>query len=250
MSQTVMPLKDKVALITGGSRGIGAAICKRLASDGANIVLTYANFVDAANDVIETCKSFSVSAKAIQADVGDVKKNKELVKEIVQDYGHIDILVNNAAFFPQFDLLNTTEKDFDQSINVNMRGVFFLTQAVIKHMPTGGRIINMGSIFGETVPFPELDLYAMTKFALVGLTRAWARDLGPRGITANCVQPGPIDTDLNPEDSEFAKTMIPRSPIERYGRVEEIAEMVAYLVGPNTDNINGAILNNDGGWNA
>ncbi len=250
MSQTTMPLAGKVALITGGSRGIGAAICKRLASSGANIVLTYANSAESANNVVQACQSHKVSAKAIQADVGNVEANRKVVEQVVQDSGQIDILVNNAAIFPVIDLFEVTEKGFDESLNINQRGVFFLTQAAAKQMPKGGRIINIGSIFGESVPYPNLSLYSMTKFAVAGLTRAWARDLAARGITVNCIQPGPIHTDLNPEDSELAKVLLPRSPVGRYGRVEEIAEMVAYLVGPNTDNVTGAIINNDGGWNA
>jgi len=250
MSQTTQPLTGKTALITGGSRGIGAAICKRLASGGANIVLTYAKSAESANQVVQACQSHDVSAKAIQADIGNIEANRKVVEMIVQDYGQIDIVVNNAAIFPNINLLEVTEKDFDDSLNLNLRGSFFLTQAAAKKMPKGGRIINIGSIFGESVPIPNMSLYSMTKFAMAGLTRAWARDLGPSGITVNCIQPGPINTEMNPEDSEFAKFMSSRSPIERYGRVEEIAEMVAYLVGPNTDNVNGAIFNNDGGWNA
>jgi len=250
MSETVMPLMGKVALVTGGSRGIGAAICKRLASSGANIVLTYNNSTDSANNVVETCKSHGVSALAIQANVGNVETNRKTVEQVVQDYGRVDILVNNAGIFQQIDPLEVTIDDFNNNVNINQRGIFFLTQAAVKQMPKGGRIINIGSIFGESVPYPNLALYSMTKFAIAGLTRAWARDFAPRGITVNCIQPGPIHTEMNPEDGENAKGFIPRSPIERYGRVEEIAEMVAYLVGPNTDNVTGAIINNDGGWNA
>lgn len=250
MSQIAIPLSGKVALIIGGSRGIGAAICKRLASGGANIVFTHVNSLKEDNNVVETCQSYGVSASCIQADVGDLDANKKVIAQVIQDYGKIDILVNNAAILQLVDFLEMTEADFDRNININLRGIFFITQTTVPNMPEGGRIINLGSIFGESVPYPGLALYSMTKFAIAGLTRAWARDFASRGITVNCIQPGPVHTDLNPEDGEVAKAMKPRSPIGRYGRVEEIAEMVAYLVGPNTDNVTGAILNNDGGWNA
>lgn len=250
MSQAAMYLNGKVALVTGGSRGIGAAICKRLASAGANIALTYANSEDLADTVVNSCRSYSVSAMVIQADVGNVEANRKVVEQVVSNYERIDILVNNAAIAQRADLLSVTEADFDNFLKINLRGLFFLTQATVKQMSKGGRIINMGSIFGESVPYPGLSLYSMTKFALAGLTRAWARDLAHLGITVNCIQPGPIDTDMNPEDGELSKTMKPRCSIGRYGRVEEVAEMVAYLVGPNTDNVTGTIINNDGGWNA
>jgi 3-oxoacyl-[acyl-carrier protein] reductase len=148
------------------------------------------------------------------------------------------------------DLLTVTPEMFDRYVAVHLRGVFLLTQAVVRHMPTGGRIVNIGSIFGEVAPTAGLDLYAMGKFALAGLTRAWAHDLAPRGITVNCIQPGPVHTDMNPADGPLAGFLTPRTAIKRYGRVEEIAEMVAYLVGPHTDNVTGAILNNDGGLSA
>jgi 3-oxoacyl-[acyl-carrier protein] reductase len=250
MSQAARYLTGKVALVTGGSRGIGAAICKRLASAGANIALTYAHSNDLADTIVNSCHSYSVSAMAIQADVGNVEANRKVVEQVVSNYEHIDILVNNAAIAQLVDLLSVTEADFDNFLNINLRGLFFLTQATVKQMSTGGRIINMGSIFGESASYPGLSLYSMTKFALAGLTRAWARDLAHLGITVNCIQPGPIDTDMNPEDGELAKTMKPRCPLGRYGRVEEVAETVAYLVGTNTDNVTGAIINNDGGWNA
>lgn len=243
-------LEGKVALVTGGSRGIGAAIAKRLAASGAHVVLTYASSADKAADVAKACAETAGSGEAVKADAGDVTAGKALVDRVIKDKGRLDILVNSAAIFVGADLLGTTEEDFDRNAAVNLKGVYFQTQAAAEHMGKGGRIVNIGSIFGESVPYPGLGLYSLSKFAVAGMTRAWARDLAPKGITVNCIQPGPVDTDMNPADGDLADAMLPRSPIERYGRPEEIAEMVAYLVGPNTDNVTSAILNNDGGWNA
>lgn len=239
-------LSGKTALVTGGSRGIGAAIARRLAAAGADVVVTYQANAKAADQVVASCKDLEGNARAVQCDAGDVIAGQALVAEL----GRVDILVNNAAVLTAVDLKDCDEAAFDHNIAVNQKGVFFLTQAVVKSMSRGGRIVNIGSIFGETVPFPGIDLYSMTKFAMAGLTRAWARDLAGDGITVNCIQPGPINTDMNPEDGALAEAMLPRSPIGRYGRPEEIAEMVAYLCGPNTDNVTGAVFNNDGAWNA
>ncbi len=250
MADETRPLAGKVAFITGGSRGIGAAIAKRLAHGGADIVLTYQNNADAAEAVAEACRAEGVTARAAQCDAGDIAAGRALIADIAAAHGRVDILVNNAAILAGADLLNCSEDDFDRNVAVNLKGAFFLAQAAAGAMQAGGRIVNVGSIFGETVPYPGIDLYSMTKFGMAGLTRAWARDLGDKGITVNCVQPGPINTDMNPEDGDLAQAMLPRSPIGRYGRVEEIAEMVAYLCGPHTDNVTGSILNNDGAWNA
>ncbi|MGH1355935.1 MAG: SDR family NAD(P)-dependent oxidoreductase [Thalassovita sp.] len=243
-------LSGKTALVTGGSRGIGAAIAERLAQAGANVVITYQSNAEAADHVVAACRKHGVHAEAARCDAGDVPEGQALVARIVSQLGGLDILVNNAAVLTAVDLKDCDEAAFDQNIAVNQKGVFFLTQAAAGAMPSGGRIVNIGSIFGETVPFPGLDLYSMTKFAIAGLTRAWARDLAGAGITVNCIQPGPINTDMNPEDGALAEAMLPRSPIGRYGRPEEIAEMVAYLCGPNTDNVTGSLFNNDGAWNA
>jgi 3-oxoacyl-[acyl-carrier protein] reductase len=243
-------LSGKTAIVTGGSRGIGAAIAKRLAASGAHVFLTYGASADKAAAAAKACSEAGGKGEAVKLDAADVAGAQRLVDRAVKETGRLDILVNNAAILAGADLLNVTEEDFDRNVAVNLKGVYFLTRAAAERMGEGGRIVNIGSIFGESVPFPGLDLYSMSKFALAGLTKAWARDLGSKGITVNCVQPGPINTDMNPEDGELAAAMLPRSPIGRYGRVEEVAEMVAYLVGPNTDNVTSALLNNDGGWNA
>lgn len=243
-------IEGKTAVVTGGSRGIGAAVAERLAAGGANVVVTYQSNTEAASAVVEACRAHSVGASAIRADAGSVADGRKVVASAKEQFGGLDILVNNAAVLTATDLKAITEEDFDRNIDVNLKGLFFLTQVAAAQMPSGGRIVNIGSIFGESVPYPGLDLYSMTKFGVAGLTRAWARDLAADGITVNCIQPGPINTDMNPEDGALAEAMVPRSPIGRYGRPSEIAEMVAFLCGPNTDNITSAMLNNDGGWNA
>jgi 3-oxoacyl-[acyl-carrier protein] reductase len=250
MADPRKPLAEKVALVTGGSRGIGAAVCQRLAVAGAHITLTYVQSADAANSVAEACRKHGGKVVVAHVDAGDVAAGQQLVNQMVADAGRIDILVNNAATLTLGDLLNVTPEMFDRYVAVNLRGVFLLTQTVVRHMPYGGRIINIGSVFGEVAPTAGLDLYAMGKFALAGLTRAWAHDLAPRGITVNCIQPGPVNTEMNPEDGPLSGFLTPRTAIKRYGQVEEIAEMVAYLVGPHTDNVTGSMLNNDGGFSA
>ena len=250
MTEFSRNLENKVAIVTGGSRGIGAATAKRLAAAGAHVVLTHSRSADQAADVAKACADAGGSGEAVQTDAGDVAGARALIDRIMRERERLDILVNNAAILAGSDLPNVTEEDFDRNIAVNLKGPYFLTQAASEKMEEGARIVNIGSIFGESVPYPGLDLYSLSKFATAGLTRAWARDLSPKGITVNCIQPGPINTAMNPEDGDLAEVMRPRSPIGRYGRVEEVAEMVAYLVGPNTDNVTGAILNNDGGWNA
>ena len=249
MTDFAKTLTGKTAIVTGGSRGIGAAVAKRLAGAGAHVFLTYDRSAEAATDVANACAATG-GGSMVKLDAADVAGGQALIERVVKERGRLDILVNNAAILAGSDLLNVTEEDFDRNVAVNLKGVYFLTKAAAGRMGEGGRIVNIGSIFGESVPYPGLDLYSMSKFAMAGLTRAWARDLSPKGITVNCIQPGPINTDMNPEDGDLAEAMLPRSPISRYGRVEEVAEMVAYLVGPNTDNVTSAILNNDGGWNA
>src|SRR5262249_7731231 len=169
MAKTTKPLTEKIALVTGGSRGIGAAVCQRLSAAGAHITLTYAQSVDAAHRVAEACRRHEVRAVAVQVDAGDEAAAQRLVHQMIADAGRIDILVNNAATLTLGDLLTVTPEMFDRYVAVHLRGVFLLTQAVVQHMPVGGRIINIGSVFGEVAPTAGLDLYAMGKFALAGL---------------------------------------------------------------------------------
>ena len=243
-------LAGKVALITGGSRGIGAAIVKRLASEGADVALTYSSSPDRANEVAQAAQALGVRALTIQADSADANAVVAAVERTVDKLGGIDILVNNAGVLAIAPIDNFTLADFDRTIAVNVRAVFVATQAAIKHMKEGGRIINIGSTNAERMPFAGGGIYAMSKSALQGLVQGLSRDLGPRGITINNVQPGPIATDMNPPDGEFAELLKKQMALPRYGTVEEIAGMVAYLAGAEAGFITGANLTIDGGFSA
>jgi len=243
-------LKNKVAIVTGGSRGIGAAIVQQLAAEGANVVLTYASSAEAAERQAAAARDKGVEAEAIRADAADGQAVRDLVARVVERFGGLDILVNNAGILAGGPLEETSEEDFERTVDVNIRAVFLAAREAAKVMPSGGRIINIGSIFGQRAPLPGLGLYAMSKFAVAGLTRAWARDLGAKGITVNCVQPGPIDTEMNPADGDLAAAMTPLTALGRYGRAEEIAATVAFLASPAASNLTGAMINVDGGFEA
>lgn len=244
---TDKPLSGKAALITGGSRGIGAGIAKRLAADGAGVAVTYLKSPDKAEAVAKACDDVGGKGLAIQADAGDVEAGRQAVDKVVNEFGRLDFLVNNPVDVGGGTVMDVTEETFDRSMAVNLRGPFFLTQAAAKRMSDGGRIINIGSVFADIVPVPGIDIYTMSKRGIAGLTKAWARDLAERQITVNCIQPGPIETDMNQPDSELGQVLIPMTALKRYGTVEEIAGMAAYLCGPEGGNVTGAIINNDGG---
>ncbi|HEY9727253.1 MAG TPA: SDR family oxidoreductase [Chroococcales cyanobacterium] len=243
-------LAGKVALITGGSRGIGAAIVKRLASEGADVALTYSSSPDRANEIAQAAEALGVRALVIQADSADANAVVAAVERTVDKLGGIDILVNNAGVLAVAPIDDFTLADFDRTLAVNVRAVFVATQAAVKHMKEGGRIINIGSTNAERMPFPGGGVYAMSKSALQGLVQGLSRDLGPRGITINNVQPGPIATEMNPPEGEFAEMLKKQMAVPRYGTVEEIAGMVAYLAGPEASYITGASLTIDGGFSA
>ena len=243
-------LKHKRALVTGGSRGIGAAIVKRLASEGADVALTYSSSPDKANEVVKSAEASGVKALAIRADSADASAVAAAVERTVTELGGIDVLVNNAGvavFGPVEDYKLT---DFDRTLAINVRAVFVATQAAVKHMKEGGRIINIGSTNADRIPFPGGAVYAMSKSALQGLVQGLARDLGPRGITINNVQPGPVNTDLNPDAGDFAQILKKVTAIPRYATVEEIAGMVAYLASSEAAYVTGANLMIDGGFSA
>lgn len=243
-------LKSKRVLVTGGSRGIGAAIAKRLAAEGADVALTYASSPDRANEVVQAIQASGSRAIAIQADSADAVAVISAVERTVQEFGGIDILVNNAGVLAIAPIDDFKLEDFDRTVAVNIRAVFVATQAAVKHMKEGGRIINIGSTNAERMPFGGGGVYAMSKSALKGLVQGLSRDLGPRGITINNVQPGPVDTDMNPADGAFAETLKGMMALPRYGTVEEIASMVSYLAGPDAGYITGASLTIDGGFSA
>jgi 3-oxoacyl-[acyl-carrier protein] reductase len=243
-------LAGKVALITGGSRGIGAAIVQRLAREGADVAFTYSSSPDQANEVAQAAQALGVRALAIQADSAEANAVVAAVERTVEKLGGIDILVNNAGVLAIAPIDDITLADFDRTIAVNVRAVFVATQAAVKHMKEGGRIINIGSTNAERMPFAGGGIYAMSKSALQGLVQGLSRDLGPRGITINNVQPGPIATEMNPPSGDFAEMLKKLMALPRYGSVEEIAGMVAYLASPEAGFITGASLMIDGGFSA
>ena len=246
----ISPLKEKCALVTGGSRGIGAAIVRRLARDGAHVALTYVGRSDEANETAKAAHNLGVRALAIQADSAKPDAVAAAVERTVAELGQIDILVNNAGVISIAAIDAFSLRDFDHTFAVNVRAVFVATQAAVKHMQNGGRIINIGSCNAERIPFTGGAVYAMSKAALVGLVKGLSRDLGPRGITINNVQPGPVETDSNPETGEFAESLKRVMALPRYAHADEIAAMVAYLAGPEAGFVTGASLTIDGGFTA
>ncbi|TWC29761.1 3-oxoacyl-[acyl-carrier protein] reductase [Pseudomonas sp. SJZ079] len=243
-------LSGKVALIQGGSRGIGAAIALRLAREGAVVALTYASSPDKAAEVGQAIEAAGGRALVIRADSADADAIRAAVRQTVEHFGRIDVLVNNAGVLAIAPIEEFSLDDFDRTLAINVRSVFVASQEAARHMGNGGRIITIGSTNAERMPFAGGSVYAMSKSAIVGLTRGMARDLGPRGITVNNVQPGPVDTDMNPENSEFADSLKGLMAVGRYGRAEEIAAFVAYLAGPEAGYVTGASLTIDGGFAA
>jgi 3-oxoacyl-[acyl-carrier protein] reductase len=243
-------LTEKVALVTGGSRGIGAAIAKRLAADGARVAITYAKDASAAAAVVAAIQRGGGTAIAIQADAADAEAVQGAVEKVVTSFGRLDVLVNNAGTAIPKTFEDTTLEEMDRVIDINFRGPMVATQAALRHMKSGGRIIMIGSAVGERVAAPGLVAYAGTKGAVKMFSQALAREIGSRGITVNNVQPGPIDTDLNPAAGDWAVPQKAATALNRYGHVDDIAAMVALLAGPEGSYITGANLTVDGGMNA
>jgi len=243
-------LSNKVALVTGGSRGIGAAIAKRLAADGAIVAITYAKDARAASAVVKAIEHEGGKALAIQADAADVEAVKFAVDKTVATFGQLDVLVNNAGTAIPKTFVETTLEEMDRVIDINLRGTLAATQAALKHLKRGGRIITIGSAVGERAVAPGLVAYSATKGAVKMFTQSLSRELGSRGITVNNVQPGPIDTDLNPASGDWAVPQKAATALDRYGHVDEIAAMVAFVAGPESSYITGANLTVDGGMNA
>jgi 3-oxoacyl-[acyl-carrier protein] reductase len=243
-------LAGKVAVVTGGSRGIGAAIARRLATDGASVAITYTKGADAAASVIKEIERAGGKAIAIQADAADADAVKAAVEKTVATFGRLDVLVNNAGTAIPKTFEEATLEEMDRVIDINIRGVFVATQAALKHIRDGGRIITIGSAVGERVLTPGLVAYAATKGAVKIFTQGLAREVGRRGITVNNVQPGPIDTDLNPATGDWAVPQKAVTALNRYGHVDDIAAMVAFVAGPEASYVTGANLTVDGGMNA
>lgn len=243
-------LEKKVALVTGGSRGIGAAIAKRLAADGASVAITYTKGADAAASVVKEIEGAGGKAVAIQADAGDADAVTAAVEKTVATFGGIDVLVNNAGTAVPKRFEETTLDELDRLIDINIRGVFVATKAALRHMNDGGRIITIGSCVGERVLTPGLVPYSATKGAVKMFAQGLSREVGSRGITVNNVQPGPIDTDLNPAAGDWATPQKAVTALNRYGTVDEVAALVAFVAGPESSYITGANLTVDGGTNA
>lgn len=243
-------LEGKITLITGGSRGIGAAIAKRLARDGANVGITYTKGADAAASVVKEIERDGGKAIAIQADAANAGAVKGAVEKTVETFGGLDVLINNAGTAIAKTFEETTLEEMNRLLDINVRGVFIATQAALKHMKSGGRIINIGSCLGERVLTPGLVPYSATKGAVKIFTQALSRELGSKGITVNNFQPGPIDTELNPSAGEWAAPQKANTALGRYGRVEEVAALVAFVASSESSYITGANLTVDGGTNA
>lgn len=243
-------LNKKVALVTGGSRGIGAAIAKRLAAEGASVAITYANDSGAAATVVRAIEQSGGRAMAIQANAGDADALKSAVEKTVSTLGGLDVLVNNAGTAIPKRFEETTLEEIDRVIQTNVRGTMVVTQAALKHLGDGGRIIMIGSCVGERVLTPGLVAYSATKGAIKMFTQGLSREVGSRGITVNNVQPGPIDTELNPAAGDWAVPQKAATALNRYGSVDEVAALVAFVAGPESSYITGANLTVDGGTNA
>lgn len=242
-------LSNQTALVTGGSRGIGAAIAKRLAKEGANVAITYNSSPDRAESVVNEIKAAGGKAIAIKADSKDPQAVMDAVDTTAAAFGGFNILVNNAGIAMLKPVDEFTLEDFDLHTSVNIRAVFAGSKAAIKHLQRGGRIITIGSCMAERVAGPGGSVYAMSKSALIGLTKGMARDLGPRGITVNLVHPGPVDTDMNPASGPGADWQRSINALNEFGTAEDIAALVAYLAGPESRNITGAGFTIDGGTN-
>jgi 3-oxoacyl-[acyl-carrier protein] reductase len=240
-------LSAKCALVTGGSRGIGAATVRRLATDGAAVAFTYAASDEKATALVAAIQADGAEALAIKADSADPKALQRAVTETVNRFGHLDILVNNAGILLRGPIDAFSLEDFDRMLAVNVRAVFVATQAAVAHMGEGGRIVTVGSVTGDRSGFPGASVYSMTKAAVAALTRGLARDLGSRGITVNTVQPGPTETDMN-QDENIRAVLRPMLALGRIGKDSEIASLIAYLVSPEASFVTGAALTVDGGY--
>ena len=243
-------LENRVALVTGGSRGIGAATVRQLAAQGATVAFTYRRAADEARAVLAAIEGGGGRGLAIQADMASADEVVNAVRQTVEAFGRLDILVNNAGIYGQEPIEEVSLAALDEMLAVHVRGVFLATQAAVGHMAHGGRVISIGSCLAERTGAPGLTLYAMTKAALGGLTRGLAQDLGPRGITANLILPGSTDTDMNPADGPGAAHQIGQTPLGHFGKPEDIAATVAHLAGDSGRFITGASIAVDGGFGA
>lgn len=240
-------LQGKNVFVSGGSRGIGAAIAIKMAQAGANVAFTYSKSQEQAQTMVKEIETTGVKALAIQADAMKTEQVISAIQKAVSTLGAINILINNAGIFELKSITESSLKDYERTEKVNIKAVFAATMEAVKSMPAGGRIMTIGSVNADFMPFPGGSLYAMSKAAVQMMTKSWARDLGDRQITANVIQPGPIDTDMNPANGAFAESLTAMTAIKRYGKPEEIAELAAFLASPKASNITGSVINIDGG---
>lgn len=243
-------LSGKLALVTGGSRGIGAATAKQLAADGAHVAVNYAGSQARAEQVVADIQAAGGQAFAVQADVSNPDQVAAMFAQIDEKFaGKLDILYANAGIYEMAPVQEADLAHFDKTLDINVRGVITVMLEAVKRLRDHGRVIVTGSTLGERVPFPALSAYAMSKSAVQGLVRGWARDLGPRNITVNCLQPGPIDTEMNPDSDENpgADPQKGMTTMGRYGQAEEVASAVAFLARPDSGFVTGGTLNVDGG---
>ena len=252
-----LPLANKLALVTGASGSIGSAVARRLAADGASVLIHYSSGREGAENVLRSIRAAGGEAEIVAADLGQRDGPASLLAQIDPSFGErfagrLDVLVNNAGTVDVDTLTDSTDEAFDHLFNLNVRAVFQLSREAARRMTKvgWGRIINMGSVFGEGAFSPGLSLYCGTKFAVQGLTRGWSRDLGPAGVTVNNVQPAVVQSAPQPESGPVFDAMRRFTSVGRFGRPEEIAEAVAFLASPKAGFINGESLNVDGGWSA
>lgn len=241
-------LAGKKALITGGSRGIGRATALRFAQEGADVAITYSSSPDAAMEVVAAIERMGRKALALQADAKQPKQLAGVVQKAKDALGGLNIVMNNAGVFLGSPITETTDEEFETTFAVNVHSVFIIGREAARLMSEGGRIINVGSILGERSLSENMTSYSMSKFAVAGMTRAWARDLAPRRITVNCIQPGPIATDMNPDVGDFADTMRAQTALKRYGHPTEVAALATFLASDDASYITGTMQTVDGGW--
>jgi len=242
--------KTKTAFITGGGKGIGAAIVKSLAKSGHNVIFTYSSSEEQANKLVDELVQQGKNVTAIKMNVADAEQVKSVIEQVVNQYGTIDIIVNNAGVFKESAFSALTAEDFDWMIDINLKGAFHTALYAQQYIPNGGRIVTIGSTVADITPAKGNTLYATSKSGLQGFTKGLARDLGEKSITVNLVQPGPVDTDMNPADTPFADFIRSRMAIPKYGQPEDIAALVNFLTSEEAQYITGSIITIDGGFNA